>query len=86
MTILYAILIISICFAICAQTYWIWVLRRERRAARLPDKSKPTMFDVRRLLREGEKDAAIRLYCQIFNVASKKARKDIEELERSLKV
>ena len=44
------------------------------------------MFDVRHLLREGEKDAAIRLYIQIFKVSLKQARKDVEELERSLNV
>lgn len=44
------------------------------------------MFDVRRLLQDGNRDQAIRLYIQIFKVSQKKARKDIEELERNLKV
>jgi len=44
------------------------------------------MFDVRHLLMEGEKELAIGLYCEIFHTTPAKAKKDIEELERSLKV
>jgi len=49
-------------------------------------KGKATMFDVRHLLMEGEKELAVQLYCEIFNTMPAKAKKDIEELERSLKV
>jgi len=51
-----------------------------------PVKGKATMFDVRHLLMEGEKELAIGLYCEIFHTTPAKAKKDIEELERSLKV
>ena len=57
-----------------------------RRKGKLPQRGKATMFDVRHLLMEGEKDLAIRLYCEIFNTTPTKAKKDVEELERSLKV
>ena len=49
-------------------------------------KRKATMFDVRHLLMEGEKELAIRIYSDIFSVSLLKARKDVEELQRSLKV
>ena len=45
-----------------------------------------TMFDVRHLLMKGEKELAIQAYCKIFQTTSAKARKDVEDLERSLKV
>jgi hypothetical protein len=57
-----------------------------RRRGKLPPKNKATMFDVRTLLMEGEKDLAIQLYSEIFHVNLPKAKKDVEELQRSLKV
>ena len=71
MTALYTTLIILVCLLVVLN------LRR---------KGKATMFDVRHLLMEGEKDLAIRIYSEIFNVSLFKARKDVEELQRSLKV
>ena len=56
--------------------------RREKSSAT----PKGTMFDVRHLLMQGRKDLAIQLYCEIFNTIPAKAKKDVEELERSLKV
>ncbi len=57
-----------------------------RRHSKLPPKGRATMFDVRHLLMEGEKDLAVEVYCEIFNTTPHKAKKDIEELQRSLKV
>ena len=85
MTYFTAFIIIAICFLVFSQTYWIWSMNQLRRQGKLPEKGKATMFDVRRLLVEGEKEAAVRLYCDIFKVHRKKALKDIEELERSIK-
>ena len=77
--------ILAICFLIFSQTYWIWTMNQMRRQGKLPEKGKATMFDVRRLLQEGEKEAALRLYCEIFKVQRKKALKDIEQFQRSIK-
>ena len=71
MTVLYAALITLVCLLV--------VLNVRR-------KSKATMFDVRHLLMEGEKEMAIRIYSEIFSVSLPKARKDVEELQRSLRV
>lgn len=49
-----------------------------------PGKHQPTMFDVRNLIIKGEKDSAIKLYCQIFSVKHKEAAKAVEELGRSI--
>ncbi len=85
MNYLISILITAVCFLVFWNTYWIWAVNQARREGKLPG-HKPTMFDVQRLLKEGEKEAAIRLYIQIFKVSLKQARKDVEELERSLNV
>jgi len=62
------------------------LLNDARRRGKLPQRGKATMYDVRHLLMEGEKDLAISIYCEIFNVTIPKAKKDVEELQRSLKV
>jgi len=57
--------------------------RLRRKGFRAP-KGPPTMFHVRELLVRQEKDKAIQLYCQIFNVGKKEAKKAVDELERSI--
>ena len=42
------------------------------------------MFDVRRLIVEGEKDLAIQVYCRIFSTNRREAKKAVEDLERNI--
>ena len=49
-----------------------------------PRKDKLTMFDVRQMLIKGEKDLAIRVYCELFKTSPEEARKSVEEIERSI--
>ena len=86
MIVIYTTLVILVCFLILLNTQHIWSIHAARRRGKLPQKGKATMFDVRHLLMEGEKELAVQLYCEIFNTTPGKARKDIEELQRSLKV
>jgi hypothetical protein len=86
MIVLYSTLVILVCFLILLNTHHLWWIHNARRRGKLPQRGKATMFDVRHLLMEGEKDLAIQLYCEIFNTNPHRAKKDIEELERSLKV
>ncbi len=81
---LISLAILMICFAVFMQTYWIWWINQARRRGLYPDKGKATMFDVRRLLIEGEKPLAIRLYAQIFKTNYRQAKKAVDELERSI--
>ncbi len=83
---LYITLIILVCSLILVNIYKIHVMNTARRRGKLPLKGKVTMFDVRNLLMAGEKEVAIQLYCEIFHVSLLKAKKDVEELQRSLKV
>ncbi len=86
MTVLYTTLILLVCFLVFMNTYRIWTIGDAYRKGKNLPQAKPTMFDVRHLLMEGEKDKAILVYCEIFNTTPVKAKNDIEELQRSLKV
>ena len=86
MVVLYTTLIILVCLLVLYNTYRVWFLIDARRRGKLPPKGRATMYDVRQLLMEGEKDLASQVYCEIFQTTPIKAKKDIEELERSLKV
>ena len=81
---IYVFVIVSMCFFVFSSSRWIWSVNQARRKGLYPNKGKPTMFDVRRLIQAGHKDLAIRLYCQIFSTHFKEAKKAIEELERSI--
>ena len=82
----YTTLILLICFLIMVNFYRIRLLNEARRRGKLPKKGKATMFDVRHLLMEGDKELATQVYSEIFNVSLTRAKKDVEELQKSLKV
>ncbi|MCK5178737.1 MAG: hypothetical protein KAR32_04340 [Candidatus Omnitrophica bacterium] len=42
------------------------------------------MFDVRRLLVKGEKDLAVRVYCELFKTSMEEATAAVDEIERSI--
>jgi hypothetical protein len=86
MVVLYTLLILSVCFLVFYSAYRVWFLNEARRRGKLPAKGRATMFDVRHLLMEGEKELAIQVYREIFQTTLIKAKKDVEDLERSLKV
>jgi len=86
MIVLYSTLIILVCLLVLVNAYHAWFLVDARRRGKLPPKGRATMFDVRHLLMEGEKELAIQVYGEIFQTTPIKAKKDVEELERSLKV
>ena len=77
----------AVCVSLFGLGYWLLIRNYgQPRKIKQPPLNNPTMFDVRRLLQEGDKEKAILYYSRIFKVSSKQARKDIAELERSLKV
>ncbi len=86
MVVLYTVLIFLVCLLVLLNTYRAWFFIDARRRGKLPPKGRATMYDVRQLLMEGEKELAIQVYREIFQTTPDKAKKDIEELERSLKV
>ncbi len=86
MTVLYVVLIALVCLLVALNVHRFRFIRDARRRGKLLNKGKATMFDVRHLLMEGEKELAIRIYSEIFSVPLPKARKDVEDLQRSMKV
>ena len=79
------ILILTLGFAALARLWWIWNFNQARRKGKIPARDRATMFDVRRLLQEGKKEEAVQLYSEIFHTGYSRARRDVEQLERSLK-
>ena len=86
MIVLYTMLVMLVCSLVFLNVYRLREFIASRRGGASPQKGRPTMFDVRQLLMEGKKDLALQVYCDIFQTTPGKAKKDIEELERSLKV
>lgn len=84
MLILYIILILSACFFVFLRSRWIWSLKQARKKGIFPEKGKATMFDVRRLIIEGELDLAVEVYRWIFKTTRQKARIDVSELAESI--
>ena len=76
--------IITCALLILLNSHWVEQLGQNSRKASSPDRHKPTMFEVRRLIIQNDKESAIRLYCQIFSVGRKEAQIAVEELERSI--
>ena len=82
---LYALIIFCLCFYVFLRSGRLYPPKQGRHGkGPFPGKTRPTMFDVRRLLIKGEKDMAIRVYCELFKTNSEEARRAIEELERSI--
>jgi hypothetical protein len=82
---LYAFIIFCLCFYIFLHSRWVHSFKRAWHDKDLfPKKRRLTMFDVRRLLIKGERDLAIRVYCELFKTDSEEARHAIEEIERSI--
>ncbi|NLE65692.1 MAG: hypothetical protein GX606_07250 [Elusimicrobia bacterium] len=69
------------------QVYWVVMMRKAQKIYLKEMKAHaPTMFDVRQMLLDGDKDMAVKLYCEIFNIEDiERARRDVDELEKSLK-
>ena len=70
-----AFFILGICFTLLWRAFW---LRRDL------SRRSPTMFDVRRLLIEGDKEKALQLYAAIFKTSRKEAKKGVEDLEKNI--
>lgn len=69
------------------QLYWVWFVQKTQKQLLQEQKeSQPTMWDIREVLKEGDKDLAVQLYCQVFNTNDiEKARREIEELAKHCK-
>lgn len=79
-------IIFCICFIIYHLSQWLWSVNQTRRKnAYPPNNRKPTMFDVRHLIVKGDKEMAIKVYCDIFKVGYRDGKKAVDDLEKSIK-
>ncbi len=69
------------------QIYWIVTLRKAQKMYLDQIRhEEPTLWDVREVLLEGDKDLAVQLYCDIFKISDiDLARKELEQFERNIK-
>jgi hypothetical protein len=85
MIIFYKLILAGLGIGIFFYIRWVWALRQARRRGNFLFPEKATMFDVRRLLQQGEKDLAVRLYGILFRTTIGESRKAVDELERGMK-
>ena len=84
-TFLISLLILSLCFFILSQTFWMRHLNQAQRRGLYPDRRRATLFDVKRLITAGERILAIYLYREIYKgVGFKESQKAVEEMEKSI--
>jgi len=82
---LYILVIACLCIYIFYHSRLFRFLKQLWHESNLSDNDeKLTMFDVRQLLIKGEKDLAIRVYCELFKAKPEEACKAVEEIERSI--
>lgn len=70
------------------QLYWVWMFKKaqQQHLQEMKESSRPTMWDVREVLKGGDRDLAVQLYCEVFGIEDiERARKEVEEIERSMK-
>ena len=82
---LYLFVVLCLCVYIFIHSRWFRLIKQMwKEGGFYSKKQKLTMFDVRRLLIKGEKDLAIKVYCNLFKTNPEEACKAVEEIERSI--
>jgi len=76
--------IIISCFIIFFRYREVFSINQARKRGLYPKEGEATMWDVRRLITQGERELAIRVYREIFETNYKEAKKAVEELESSI--
>ena len=68
------------------QIYWVLAMRKaQKQYLEQARHEEPTMWDVREVLLDGDKDLAVQLYCDIFRMQDiERARKEVEEFSRHI--
>jgi hypothetical protein len=68
------------------QIYWIVALRKAQKSYLEHSRhEQPTLWDVREVLLEGDKDLAVQLYCDVFRIDDiERARREVDQLSRNI--
>ncbi len=82
---IYVLVVLCLSFYIFLHSRWFRAFKQMWRDGRFgSQEEKLTMFDVRRLLIKGEKDLAVRVYCDLFKTSVEEASVAVDEIERSI--
>lgn len=79
-----ALLLVGMVFFILFRMYWTWNKKQTQPAKFKAVKRPFTLFDVRELLVQGQKDAAVKVYRQIFKVDQAQAQKAVDDLSKNM--
>lgn len=84
-TLIITFFILAVCFAILNVSRWLWALKRSAKADVFTKKEPPTLFDVKEMIKAGEDELAVTMYCRIYQCGVKEAQKSVQDLKRSIK-
>ncbi len=79
-----ALLLVGMVFFVLFRMYWLWNKKQARPEEAKVTKRRLTLFDVRELLVQGQKAAAVKVYRQIFKVDQTQAQKAVDELNKNM--
>ena len=84
LTLIFTSLIVGTCFYLFSRSFYIWSINQARRRGLYPVGRKPTIDDVKRLLKMRERFLAITLYREMYKLSFPQAQKEVDLLERNL--
>ncbi|NTV30181.1 MAG: hypothetical protein HGA80_08895 [Candidatus Omnitrophica bacterium] len=70
------------------QLYWVWMFKKaqQQHLQEMKENNRPTMWDVREVLKGGDRDLAVQLYCEVFGIDDiERARREVDEIERGMR-
>lgn len=81
---LFILLFFAVGVIFFVQLCWAWWFYTQKKKGNLDRKEDLTLFDVRELIIEGEKELAIKVYSEIFDSSIEESAVAVDQLERSI--
>lgn len=85
---LISLAVVVLAAILVVQLYWVWMFKKaqQQHLQEIKESNRPTMWDVREVLKGGDRDLAVQLYCEVFGIDDiEKARREVDEIERSMR-
>ncbi|MCA9402076.1 MAG: hypothetical protein KC713_10630, partial [Candidatus Omnitrophica bacterium] len=83
MTYILSTIILAVCLALLMNTKWLAHFSSKLKSPKSEGR-KPTLFDVRQFIIEGDVEIAIELYREIFKVSYEDSKTAVSELAKSI--
>lgn len=87
MMIMMVVMSVLLTLILAVLVYWVVFMGKAHKQYMqdMQENARPTMWDVREVLKEGDRDLAVQLYCEIFALEDiERARREVDELGRSI--